>query len=106
VLSVEQIITLVNARHLSDTRYTKNQTYSQQIAVADIVVGNKDDLYQPNDREILQSYVQENSVSGVKVAFTVNGEIDHSLLTGPSDGSSSVRARAKLYRDYQCVCQR
>jgi G3E family GTPase len=97
VLSVEQVITLVNARHLSDTRYTENQTFNQQIAVADIVVGNKDDLYQPNDREILQSYVRENSVSGVKVVFTANGEIDHSLLTGPSDSIESVDQRNELH---------
>ncbi|MFT5046489.1 MAG: G3E family GTPase [Porticoccaceae bacterium] len=93
VLSVEQIITLVNARHLSDTRYTENQTFNQQIAVADIVVGNKDDLYQPNDREILHSYVRENSVRGVKVVFTVNGEIDPSLLTGLSGSIESLDQR-------------
>lgn len=95
VLSVEQIITLVNARHLSDTRYTENETYNQQIAVADIVVGNKDDLYQPNDREKLQSYVQENSISGTKVVFTVNGELDNSLLTGLSRSIVSVVQRSE-----------
>lgn len=88
VLSVQKIITLVNARHLHDSRYTGNEIFNQQIEVADIVVGNKTDLYQLNDKEMLQSYVREKTtVEGkrqVTVVFTENGEIDCSLLAGTS----------------------
>ncbi len=83
-LSVEQTITLVNARHLSDTRYTENQIFNQQIEVADIVIGNKSDLYQPSDTEMLQSYVLEKATAGVKVVLAVHGEFEHALLTGAS----------------------
>lgn len=81
VLSVEQILTLVNARRLSDTRYTENEIFNQQIEVADIVLGNKSDQYQPGDKQLLQSYVQGKAASCVKVVLTVNGDIEHSLLT-------------------------
>ncbi len=101
VLSVEQVITLVNARQLSDKRYTENQTFNQQIAVADIVVGNKDDLYQPNDREMLQSYVQENAINGVRVVYTVNGELDYSLLMGLSRSIGSVDQPKKSHHHHQ-----
>lgn len=88
VLSIQKIITLVNARHLHDSRYTENEIFNQQIEVADIVVGNKSDLYQPNDKETLQSYVKEKSVAEgkpqVTVVFAENGDIDHSLLAGSS----------------------
>jgi len=46
VLSIQKIITLVDARQLSDIRYTANETFNQQIAIADVIVGNKQDLYQ------------------------------------------------------------
>ncbi len=89
-LSVEQIITLVNARHLPDTRYTENQIFNQQIEVADLIVGNKSDLYQPNDTENLHSYVQEKSPAGAKVVLAVNGEFEHTLLTGPTRSIESA----------------
>ena len=84
-LSVEKIITVVNARQLFDARYTDNETFNQQIEVADIVVGNKSDLYEPNDAEKLQTYAQERAGPEVKVVLAVNGEIEHSLLTGASN---------------------
>jgi G3E family GTPase len=83
-LSVEKVITLVNAQHLSDHRYTESEIFNQQIEVADIVVGNKSDLYQENDRAALQHYAQDRASAGVDVVFTVNGEMESSLLQGPS----------------------
>lgn len=84
VLSVQKIITLVNAQHLHDPRFTDSPTFNQQIEVADMVAGNKSDLYEDGDREALQSYVQENAGADVSVMFTVNGEIDPALLNGAS----------------------
>lgn len=83
-LLVEQIITLVNARHLSDSRYTENHIFNQQIEVADLVVGNKCDLYGASDREALQHYARHRAPSGVNVVYTVNGELESSLLQGTS----------------------
>lgn len=85
VLSVQKIITLVNARHLSDTRYTNNETFKQQVAIADIVIGNKKDLYQHRDKENLLAYVQKTGKSDALIKLTTNGEIDLSLLKGQTD---------------------
>ena len=74
VLKVQKILTLVNARHLLDERYTDNETYNQQISIADIVVGNKTDLYQPGDRQRLQSYVKQKGNSRATIVFTNNGD--------------------------------
>ena len=49
VLSIQRIITLVDARQLSDSRYSEHETFKQQIAIADVIVGNKQDLYQQSD---------------------------------------------------------
>ncbi|MGB0450010.1 MAG: CobW family GTP-binding protein, partial [Porticoccaceae bacterium] len=82
VLEIQKILALVDARNLSDKRYTSHQTFNQQIAIADIVVGNKQDLYQRQDRAKLEDYItQEGAVQAV-VLFTQNGEIAPNYLLG------------------------
>lgn len=41
VLSVQKTLTLVDARKLTDQRYTSHDTFNQQIAIADTIIGNK-----------------------------------------------------------------
>ena len=87
-LKVQKILTMVNARHLLDVRYTDNETYNQQISIADIVVGNKVDIYQPGDKQRLQSYVKQHGKAAATVVFTSNGSIDTSFLD--SETSSEI----------------
>ncbi|WP_111641500.1 CobW family GTP-binding protein [Marinimicrobium alkaliphilum] len=44
VLSLQATLTLVDPRKLSDSRYTENQTFRDQLAVADVVIANKADV--------------------------------------------------------------
>lgn len=81
VLSIEKIITLVDARKLTDSRYTEHATFNQQIAIADVIVGNKQDLYEPDDKAKLEQYVAKKS-SGCAVIFTEQGQFDLALLQG------------------------
>ena len=46
VLSLQATLSLVDARKISDTRYTSNDTFNQQIEIAEVVIANKADLYQ------------------------------------------------------------
>ena len=82
VLSIEKIITLVDARNLSDPRYTENGTFNQQIAIADVIVGNKNDLYQHQDRVQLEDYVKSKSQPEPKIVFTEQGQLSLDLLEG------------------------
>ncbi|MFT5721537.1 MAG: G3E family GTPase [Motiliproteus sp.] len=82
VLSIQKIVTLVDARKLSDTDYTEHATFNQQIAIADIVVGNKEDLYEEGDKEQLQAYTQKHSSTDVKIMFTRQGRMDLDYLQG------------------------
>ena len=52
VLSIQKIITLVDARKLKDSEYTNDETFNQQIMIADILIGNKSDLYNEEDKKI------------------------------------------------------
>ena len=82
VLSLQKNITLVDARNLSDARYTNHDTFNQQIAIADTVVGNKADLYQNDDLEKLASYVAEVSRPKTKVILAEHGKFSLSELDG------------------------
>ena len=57
ILSIQKTITLVDARKLKEKRFTENVIFTQQITVADIIIGNKIDLYEDSDRESLQNYI-------------------------------------------------
>jgi len=87
VLSLHKTLTLVDARNLSDLRYTQHDTFNQQIAIADTVIGNKLDLYQDQDKANLATYVQQQSQAHTDVIFTQQGEIPFSALQGLTLGS-------------------
>ncbi|NKC17185.1 MAG: GTP-binding protein [Gammaproteobacteria bacterium] len=92
VLSIQKILTLVDARKLADKRYTEHATFNQQIAIADIVVGNKQDLYDPGDKIRLESYVKDSikdsGASKAKVVFTEQGILKPDLLIGKTAATS------------------
>lgn len=83
VLSLQKIITLVDARKLSEPKYTEHDTFNQQIDIADIVVGNKTDLCAARDNELLSDYVsQRANKEGTPVIYTIQGDIPLELLNG------------------------
>jgi G3E family GTPase len=82
VLLLQKTLTLVDARNLSDERYTTHDTFNQQISVADIIIGNKLDLYQKGDKTKLITYVKKLGKPDAQVAFAKHGEISLSLLAG------------------------
>jgi len=86
ILQIEKILTLVDARNLTDSRYTDHDTFNQQISIADIVVGNKQDLYQGGEQARLAVYV-ENMFEGtadksLTIKFTEQGIINRQWLQG------------------------
>lgn len=72
VLSIHKTITLEDARKLSDSRYTSHDTFNQQLALADVVVGNKQDLYSTDDGEHLAQYVSEHCQAGTELMLTTH----------------------------------
>jgi len=90
VLTIQNIITLVDARHLSNRRYIENETFQEQIAIADVVVANKHDQYTDEDKMALKAYLNNKLPSKVQLVFTEQGVIEPSLLEGASVTSSAV----------------
>lgn len=89
-LDLQKILTLVDARKLSDERYTSHQTFNQQIAIADIIVGNKQDLYQREDKAKLEIYAKQQGAAEAVVLFAQNGEIAPLHL----QGKTAAKAKA------------
>ncbi|WP_372795071.1 GTP-binding protein [Pontiella sp.] len=83
-LSIHHVVTLVDARVLSDARYTEHETFNQQIGIADLVVGNKADLYQDGDRDALKAYVSRHGAAHAKMLITAQGILEPSWLEGPT----------------------
>jgi len=79
VLAIQQTITLIDARQLSDQRYAEHETFQQQIDIADIIVANKQDLYSDNDKTVLTQYLQTRSLHA-NIIFTQQGAISNQLL--------------------------
>ena len=82
ILSLHKTFSLVDARKLTDERYTEHETFNQQIAIGDFIVGNKQDLYQNQDKTRLNDYVKKIGQSHAEVIFTHQGQIPFTLLDG------------------------
>ena len=102
VLSLQKILTLVDARKLSDSRYTAHETFKQQIAIADIVVGNKTDLYRDIDKPMLEEYFALYAPPKSRVIFTQNGQISPIELEG---ATAAVAAIADAHHHHHATQQ-
>ncbi len=99
VLSIQQVVTLVDARQLVDSRYTEHSSFNQQIAIADLIVGNKQDLYGPEDRPGLRDYVKAHGRQGATVIFAEQGRIDPALLEGSTRAVANVDSHSQPAKD-------
>lgn len=72
-------LTLLDARQLSDKKYTQNENFRDQLAAADIIVANKQDTYHTQDQLNLQAWFAEQG-HGKELVVTEHGKISTSLL--------------------------
>lgn len=85
VLLIQKTLTFVDARNLADERYTSHESFRQQLAIADVVIANKDDLCSDADRQALQAYTEDVCRPGVEVVYTRYGEVPLSMLAGATE---------------------
>lgn len=100
VLALQKTLTLVDARKLRDKRYTTHDIFNQQIEIADIIVGNKSDLYQDEDIAKLKQYVQQiNPTRHVDIILSKHGQIASELLWGQSQSAFQESSAAAHSHD-------
>jgi G3E family GTPase len=84
VIDLRATLTLIDPRRTRDSRYTRNATFIQQIAVADVLVANKSDQCTDDDFSSLGAYLVEKA-SHEKPLYRVSfGEIPFSALSAPA----------------------
>ena len=82
VIDLGPTITLVDARNLSDGRYVTHETFLQQLEIANVVVGNKEDLYTDEDQARLESFVESHCRKDARLVMTQQGKLSFDLLQG------------------------
>ncbi|MCX4027024.1 GTP-binding protein [Endozoicomonas sp. SM1973] len=83
ILDLQNTITIVDARKVSDSRYTEHTTFNQQLNIADIIVANKSDQYQTNDFAELTSYLENQHWINNKTIYQVSmGKVQLKWLQG------------------------
>lgn len=83
VLDLRATVTLVDPRKLSDERYTGNANFKDQIAVADVLVANKKDLWSTDTQSQFDALVASFNPSK-QAAFSVQqGQLELAWLDYP-----------------------
>lgn len=77
-------ITLVDARHFKDERYTTHDIFLQQLAVADLIVVNKYDKQNPTDLVQMQTVLAQSEAQATPMQMTEWGQLSPSWLDIPS----------------------
>lgn len=92
VLDLRATITLIDARNVHEDRYTSHPTFNQQLAIADVIVANKADLYLPGDFPALLGFLERTLNLHSKPVFQVSqGLLQLDWLTAPARQHSHTR---------------
>lgn len=91
VLHLQASICLVDARKLGEPRYLEHPSFVQQLAIADVVVGNKADLYHDTDRAAFADYLDRYKPTLKARVFCEYGNFDPDLLAMPRSEYDSVQ---------------
>lgn len=80
---VRAVLTLMDARHPEDARYARNETWRDQIELADVLVINKTDLADAPQLERARAMANAAFPPKIAVVETRQGLIDPDLLDAP-----------------------
>ncbi|MGG6107835.1 CobW family GTP-binding protein [Pantoea allii] len=88
-LELQATLTLLDARQLNDERVAKNENFRDQLAAADIIVGNKRDRWSEADRQRLEQWLaaHQDDRQFVTAEF---GQIPLALLDRPRGKARAI----------------
>ncbi|MBW1214174.1 GTP-binding protein [Pantoea allii] len=88
-LELQATLTLLDARQLNDERVAKNENFRDQLAAADIIVGNKRDRWSEADRQRLEQWLaaHQDDRQFVTAEF---GQIPLTLLDRPRGKARAI----------------
>ncbi|AJJ63076.1 CobW family GTP-binding protein [Yersinia aldovae] len=88
-LTLQATVCLLDARQLSEPRYTENENFRDQLAAADIIVANKQDTYTDSDRTALLQW-HHNQPKSCQLYYAEQGKIDVALLDMPHSNNDEL----------------
>ena len=104
VLDLRATVTLMDARHLGSLRHREHPNWRDQIALADILVANKLDLYSEAEREALRDFVADMPSPRPPVVETVEGRMERPWLDRPRlDRGGALFPEAREFLQAQTV---
>ncbi|MBL36284.1 MAG: GTP-binding protein [Oceanospirillaceae bacterium] len=80
LLSPGANVCILDPRHISDSRYTGNDVWVDQIQLSDVLVANKTDLATEKDRAAFEHLLADSQPAKSASAWTRQGEMDIRLL--------------------------
>lgn len=80
---------LLDARQLSEPRYTENDNFRDQLAAADIILASKSDTYSQQDRDALTQWHHQDSLNR-PLYLIEQGKIDSALLNTERTNQQSL----------------
>ncbi|WEA07080.1 GTP-binding protein [Pantoea dispersa] len=88
-ISLDATLTLLDPRQLADTRVTENENFRDQLIAADIIIANKSDKWDAEDRQRLASWQQQH-LGDRQLVEASWGNIDPALLSQPALADRAV----------------
>ena len=85
VLELGASVCLIDPRHLKDSRYTQHETFIDQIQLADVLVANKTDLANEDDKTNFENLLNNSQPVKAANAWITQGEVDIALLAYSAD---------------------
>ncbi|MGM3162584.1 CobW family GTP-binding protein [Dickeya undicola] len=88
-LQLQATLCLLDARQLSDNRCLENENFRDQLAAADVIVANKEDTWQDNDRETLMAWYQQQGQDR-RLITVAQGQLDTTVLDLPRENHNAL----------------
>ena len=95
VLDLQKTVTLIDARKLNDDKYRQHETFVQQLAVADVIVANKTDLYEGNEQQLLEQFLAQRHIAENALHATSHGQLSFAWLEGNTGFNAEKAEHAK-----------
>lgn len=100
VLSLGASVGLLDARVLTDERYTKHPIYLEQLDIADVLVANKSDRYDETDLRRLDAFLAQHGWQNKPLLLANHGDLPLDVLRQPAKprpaaAPSALRAQQK-----------
>lgn len=92
VFDIRAVITLLDARQLHDPRYLAHDTFVSQLALADVLVGNKMDQYGETDRALFYQLAQQLGLPEERAVLSEGAQIDLAWLDLPHGTAAPLKA--------------